>query len=527
MFKVILADDEPVIIRGLRKLIAWDKLDAEVIADAHDGEELLEKIKKLQPDIIVSDVAMPKMTGLDVIEEIRKQDWNIKVIFLSGYQEFDYVKTALSKEAVDYLLKPVGKEELAYAVTRAERMLRSEHPVEYWRAEKNDVEQTFKKINSEYESKDLYRHFKDVGIDTKGKVFVGASFMALPSVKAGMEDANMFELIRLSIFQKINEHMKQNKNGFVIKRETDVNNLIILGKNEAEAEEIIKWLRRWIKEQYQVTMAVGIGKAVEQIDELKYAYKTAKFSCQLYYFCEEEVIWYNKISREFHSSFDDYNTCYNDLVNAILNRDDLWKEFLEKLLNIIENLHYGNRYAAENRCIAMLLDLLNSFQEHIEIEEKDRRNYEGFVSNIRKQNSFRELRGFIKKNLYKFIDETSLWDGAREKNPIRHVKSYIKEHFAEDISLEKMAKIVYMNPYYFSTFFKKETGQNFKNYLIEIRMKAAVKILLESEMTTYQLAQAVGYRDVKTFVEKFREYYGETPTEYKKIKDKKGFFKTL
>lgn len=518
MFKVILADDEPVIIRGLKKLIAWDRLDAEVIADACDGADLLEKVKRLRPDIIVSDVAMPRMTGLDVIEEIRNNHWNIKVIFLSGYQEFDYVKTALSREAVDYLLKPVGKEELEYALTRAEQMLKSEHPVEYWRAEKNDVEQVFKKINSAYESKDLYRHFQDMGIDTEGKVFVGVSFAVLPSSDAGMEDQNMFELIRLSVFQKINEYLKQNKKGFVIKRDTDVNNLIILGRNENEAEEEISWLKKWIKEQYQVRLAVGIGKAVSQISELKYAYKTAKFSCQLYYFCEEEVVWYNRISREFRSSFDDYNVCYNRLTEAVISRDQAWKEQLDQVLDIIENLHYGNRYAAENRCVAMLLDLLKELEEQVEIEEKDRQNYEMFVSNIRKMNSFGELRGFIKKNLSRFIDKMFSRDSVREKDPVRQVKAYIKEHYDEDIRLEKMASMVYMNPYYFSAFFKKETGQNFKNYLIEIRMKAAVRILMESELTTYQLAQAVGYRDVKTFVEKFREYHGETPAEYKKSK---------
>ena len=518
MFRVILADDEPVIIRGLKKLIAWDKLNAEVIADACDGEELLGQIKRLKPDIIISDVAMPKMTGLDVIEEIQKNHWNIKVIFLSGYQEFDYVKTALSREAVDYLLKPVGKEELEYAVTRAEQMLKSGHPVEYWQAEKSDVEQVFKKINSEYESKDLYQHFRDMGIDTEGKIFMGASFGILPSSNTGTEDQNILELIRLSIFQKMNEHLKQNKNGFVIKRDTDINNLIILGRNEKETEEEIKWLRQWIKEQYQVRMAVGIGKAVEQITDLKYAYKTAKFSCQLYYFCEEEVIRYGSISREFGSSFDDYNTCYNLLAEAVLAGEPVWKEHLEKALDIIENLHYGNRYAAENRCIAMLLDLQKEIREQEEIEEKDRRNYELFVSNIRKMHTFRELRGFIKKNLSRFVDGVFLQNHVREKDPIRHVKSYIKEHYEEDISLEKMARMVYMNPYYFSSFFKKETGENFKNYLIGIRMKAAMKILMESELTTYQLAQSVGYKDVKTFVDKFREYYGDTPTEYKKNK---------
>ena len=184
MFKIILADDEPVIIRGLKKLIAWDKLDAQVIADACDGEELLGKVRKLQPDIIISDVAMPKMTGLDVIEEIRKNHWNVKVIFLSGYQEFDYVKTALSREAVDYLLKPVGKEELEHAITRAEQMLRADHPMEYWQAEKNDVEQVFKKINSEYESRNLYQHFQEIGIEIQGKVFAGISLMLPPSFAA-------------------------------------------------------------------------------------------------------------------------------------------------------------------------------------------------------------------------------------------------------------------------------------------------------------------------------------------------------
>ena len=112
MFKIIIADDEPVIIRGLKKMMNWERLNAEVIGEAANGEELLKKTEELKPDIIISDVAMPRKTGLDVIRQIRENGWKIKVIFLSGYQEFDYVKKAISYEAVDYLLKPVGQEEL-------------------------------------------------------------------------------------------------------------------------------------------------------------------------------------------------------------------------------------------------------------------------------------------------------------------------------------------------------------------------------------------------------------------------------
>lgn len=95
MFKIILADDEPIIIKGLRKMIKWEELNAEIVAEAKNGEELLKKIQEYEPDIVISDVAMPRMTGLDVIKAIRANESNTKVIFLSGYQEFEYVRTAI------------------------------------------------------------------------------------------------------------------------------------------------------------------------------------------------------------------------------------------------------------------------------------------------------------------------------------------------------------------------------------------------------------------------------------------------
>lgn len=188
MFKIIIADDEPVIIRGLKKMMNWERLNAEVIGEAANGEELLKKTEELKPDIIISDVAMPRKTGLDVIRQIRENGWKIKVIFLSGYQEFDYVKKAISYEAVDYLLKPVGQEELEQSILRAEKMLRTDSPMEYWEEEKDDMQTVFKKINSEYECRDLYSHFQEMGIETEGKRFVGVCFAISPELNRKVTD---------------------------------------------------------------------------------------------------------------------------------------------------------------------------------------------------------------------------------------------------------------------------------------------------------------------------------------------------
>lgn len=100
MYRIIIADDEPLIIRGLKKMMEWGKMDTEVVGEAEDGEQLLNLLDTLEPDIIISDISMPEKTGLDVLKEINKRKLKTKVIFLSGFQEFSYAKEAVTYGAV-------------------------------------------------------------------------------------------------------------------------------------------------------------------------------------------------------------------------------------------------------------------------------------------------------------------------------------------------------------------------------------------------------------------------------------------
>ena len=128
MYRIIIADDEPLIIRGLKKMMEWGKMDTEVVGEAEDGEQLLNLLDTLEPDIIISDISMPEKTGLDVLKEINKRKLKTKVIFLSGFQEFSYAKEAVTYGAVDYLLKPVSVEELENAINRAKDQIVQEQP---------------------------------------------------------------------------------------------------------------------------------------------------------------------------------------------------------------------------------------------------------------------------------------------------------------------------------------------------------------------------------------------------------------
>ena len=123
MYSVVLADDEPLIIKGLLKMVDWEQLNAEVVGTAKNGQQLIEQIQRLAPDIIISDISMPKQSGIDVVRYIKENGLRSKVIFLSAYQEFDYAKQALKYGVVEYLLKPVAKDELEGAVVKAKEAL--------------------------------------------------------------------------------------------------------------------------------------------------------------------------------------------------------------------------------------------------------------------------------------------------------------------------------------------------------------------------------------------------------------------
>lgn len=523
MFKVILADDEPVIIKGLRKMISWEKLNAEIVGEAENGEELLRQIRSLSPDIVISDVSMPKMSGIDVIKELRQDDRKTKVIFLSGYQEFDYVKAAIRYEAQEYLLKPVGKEELEQAVLRAEQSLKKDNPMEYWQEEKNDIQTVFRKMNTETECKELYLHFQEMGLEIQGMNFTGVCFSIPVDFYKKIADQNMAELMRFAIFKKIQEYVKKEKNGFVIKREANSSNMILLSRQEDSIEKIEKevWtIRDKIYDEYKVRLIVGVGNTVDSVKELKFAFKTAKFAAEIHYFTQQDYIRYVDIDREFHFSFEDYSKCYEKLVKSIFHRESDWIENLDETLKIVENLHYGNRHAAENRCIAMAMDLYREMEKEHLISPDCRQDYENFVSKIRSQKNYEELKKMIRNYLSDFIEKHTLPDEIPESQTIRIVKEYIREHYQENLNLNTLSEIVYMNPYYFSTFFKKETGQNFKNYLAEVRMEAAASLLREKDLKTYELAKAVGYHDIRSFTEKFKEYFGDSPSNYKKIQMK-------
>lgn len=521
MIQAVLADDEGIILKGLKKLIDWERLGIEIVGEAGNGEEALKLIREKKPQLIVSDIAMPGISGLEMLREIGSQGLNTKVIFVSGYQEFSYAKDAVRYGAVDYLLKPVEKEELETAVCKAVSLIDDQSRLSILNFAENEdkVHRIFQKIagNEGYAREDLYEQFSSLNISIEGKSMVGAAFR-LYTLKKGEGNARMQELIKFSAANKIQKKLEDSGWGFVVKKEVNTCYIIFLlekGYDRNILESRVQILSDEVKDQKSLAVKAGVGEQVEDIASLQLAYKTARFALELYYFTEEDIIWYEDVQKEFHESFESYHECFQKLEHAFLNRQKSVAEEIRQVLSLIKNLHFGNRFAAINRCNLMLSELTQELCANYLLDRNWIREGEACMEQMRLTPTYRQTCQVVSAFLERVHEEVRQ-GGSGEYNEAVRIRRYIDEHFQENLSLESMAQMAGMNPYYFSSYFKKNMGMNFKTYLTEVRMRKAAQLLLYTDCKAYEVAEQVGYRNVRQFNENFRGKYGKSPNEYRK-----------
>lgn len=515
MYKVVLIDDEPVILRGLKMLIDWAGLAAEIVGVAENGEAGLAEIELKKPDIIVSDIAMPGMSGIELLKEINGRGLNIKVILLSGYQEFSYAREAVRYGAVDYLLKPVGATELAAVIERTVQQIRLEESVHVLKKRDSSAEVCFQKIIQQKNQNDsLEDIFRQEEVHS-GAICVGLKIL----VKNSIHTEENQNLIRFEIYEFIQQYLEKHKIGTIIRKEYNVCYFILFTGNDREKiQEQCDQLVNEIKQNHAADIIVGAGGWQDCRGRLLYLYKTARFALELYYFEEKRYIDYEEIDKEYHHSLEEYQKKLKEIKqNIIVNHhsEDILPDLMD-CLKLLGSIHYGNKNAVINSTILFSSEIFTTLRECELVEKSEEDDNTDFLEEVRKKSTFKALLLLFQDYYGQLFLKIRLLYRNKESSEIVRIKNYIQEHFKENITLEDLADYIGMNTSYMSVFFKKETGQNFKAYLTEVRMKEALKLVNATDMNSYEIAEATGYRDVKQFREKFKEIYGVSPQQYRK-----------
>lgn len=294
MWKVLLADDETVIVKGLRRLIDWAALDIEIVGEATDGAMALELMERVRPDLVVSDIRMPKFTGLEVMARFQSGEYAPKFIFVSGYEEFEYARQALSGGAVDYLLKPVSAGALEGAVRKALGIMERSHADALFRQPSGQLQEFFAQLtaNREFAGSALYDKFITLLGTRSEPVFRGLCF-GLRQEDEERLNSLPYErrlLRRFTVFNSARDWLERGGHGCFLRKDDSHCWLMGIFDDGESPEEIVGAAIDAVARRTGFHLRAGLGRACAALDELSVTYQDSLWAYDLYYFDQQDIL---------------------------------------------------------------------------------------------------------------------------------------------------------------------------------------------------------------------------------------------
>ncbi|MCR2806413.1 response regulator [Paenibacillus soyae] len=525
VYKVVLVDDEPIILRSLEAAIPWEELRVQIAGKARNGEEALQLFREQKPDMIISDIRMPSIDGITLMSEVMSINPKLIFIVISGYGDFEYARQAIREGASDYLLKPIDHDELTGMIRKSVAKLDAER-------------------RAAEESEELLHSMEALSLLARERMFAELiegnprPLQHLSWLENGLLDRPyVMAVVQLDHFAAMNKqwsHAEKRLWFFAIRNILDEfsahNDAIAMfpfhsgewvllfehmpeGRRRKLGEEIVRLVSQYAK----LSCSVGFGVKAQGADQLNAAYQSAYEALyQRFYSGPENVFLDKEAAGEPLSdaaSFPYPKSLETELTRAIRSLD------LERQRALFDELRTVLDQSAARR------ETLTSYM--VELAIVAHREFEQL--NVGVHSSSRELLQRIQESstlgeaIEACKDACSEWTlqhlGARRYEDgsalIEKARRYIDNHYRSDLGIDEVSEFVGLSTSHFCTLFKQTTGSTFLEYVTECRIDKAKYMLAHSEVKVYQVAPLVGYQDPRYFTQVFKKVTGLTPSEYR------------
>lgn len=537
MYKVLIADDEKKICKLIKCLVDWEEKGMEVISVVHSGLEALEIVKAKRPDIVITDIRMPELDGLDLIRELKEAHPDISFVIISGYRQFEYARKALQYGAEDYLLKPIKEKELNQVL---DRILLQKDALRKASNEKRQLKETSKEHTKKMRElfvQDLAGgnlHSQQMDREYLIRNYCcepAFSEFALAGIKLDFDSGNIEQAEVADILEKRVRTVVDNNLGDVqdlLCYHGVCKELLYLFLNFSPKQEtVLRHKMRHIisdiknmggAEKLSVYVTVGLSTISTDLSDVPdKAGEVRKAMEDRIVFGVDRIIDYKKKAILFDK---------NDYVNFPVQKrilDCMESRDTTALFQILDQIKERLRADAVNDgsflysvwrevIDILLLGCKNGFPpEDIE------RLKEEFSKNLYACCSQEQMESKITHMVNRLLIKMDAVREEKSKKPVQIAKRYIQLHYMEALTLENVSEYAGLNAAYFSSLFKQEEGVNFSEFLTIVRIKKAKELLMERERTVREIADSVGYQDEKYFSRVFKKSVGLTPSEYRKI----------
>lgn len=530
-YKVMLVDDEEDVIQAIIHKMDWEKLGFVVQGYAHNGLEALEMAEEEQPDVVMTDIKMPFMDGLELSRRLKEQYPTIKIIIFSGFDQFEYAKEAIRLEAEEYILKPIDAEELRSVFERIHTALDQEFDEKqninmlknYYMESLPILQENFYTalIEGREPANTLSRDMMDYQISLEGPYF--AVVILHNSLTLAPEGINPL-LITMSVRRLWEEHLDAKWHARFFTYLGDTVMIVQLEQPTAltKLTDDCQVLCRLSKHVSNATITAGISKVVNHVLNLPEAYESAReASSYRVIYGRGQAINIMEVAPETQKenmeatpSEDSEDRLYPVFKAIKLNTaEELDRQidaFLTKEAPVSPSLQEYRFFVLE--LVTELHRFMNA--NHLSMEAVFGKD-EDLLQKVQ-HFDLQALADWMKESTHRMQALLRASQSDSTRNFVAKAEAYVHENYRDkNLSVESICDYLGISAAYFSTVFKRETGKTFINYLTDIRMERAVHMLLDENEKTYVIAEAVGYSDPNYFSYAFKKKFGVSPSKYK------------
>lgn len=540
MYKLLLVDDEEEVRQGIVNKIEWEKYGFQLAGEAENGREALEIAEKVMPDVVITDIKMPFMDGIKLSQELRKSIPTIKIVILTGFDEFEYAQKAVNLKVIEYVLKPISSDDLIDILLRLKTQLDDEI------AEKEDMESLkahyikslpilkekffTSLITSRLERTEIHEKCKNYGIDLKGDFFAVAVISIDDSIlkqKHRYKSGEEAELIIYAVLNIVTEivNMRGIHNIFI---HNDRVVLIISGveeKDKVVIDEILSTLeeiRQSIGKYLELEVTIGLGTMEKDVSMISDSWMNAIAALDYRLILgSNRTIWIEDIEPGSKDKIIFDKNMEHELESSIkVGTEAEVVEVIDRMFNNLTDTK-GSFKDYQIYLLEMLTAILKAAQSsNVDLAVIFGPDYNLFVELY----SFNDLKHI--KNWFKEISLQTMKYIIKDRKDtyellIEKAKEYIHKNYSDsEININDLCNYLHISQTYFSLLFKKETKMTFTNYLTSIRMDEAKQLLKTTDMKTFEVARKIGYSEPNYFSYCFKRYLGVSPSEYRNGKSK-------
>ena len=528
MIKVLIVDDEHLVRGLLKRCIDWNSIGMEIIGEATSGEDAIVLVNKYQPDLIFTDICMTNIDGIEFAHSVLKIYPSIKVVIISGYDDFKYAQRSIKAGIKDYLLKPIDDEVLLETALKMKMEIEEERETnfEYTILQKqfNEnipflKERLFNRlIHPIIDINEIKRQMKYVNFKFKYDVFQVAVIEIILKKQANYAEGDA--IYYNEILNILKEYLKQHE---TINIFFDDNYRITIINNSVEGifEKVFNNIEVNFLNTFKCNYSIGIGNSKDTIENIDKSYKEALDALNYRIIMGnnsiikyEDVILPMELQKDITIKIDDKLKVYflsgsekiiQDIIDNIFEKKD---KAINMSINNIKEYAFGY--------ISTILEIIKELD--IDVKELHSRKY-NIYEEIFELDTIPDIKSYVTVISSKVIEIINYYKSNKLNKLIDDISLYMKLNFGDsELSLSKVAHVFFINPSYLSRIFKKEMGVNFMEYLIKLRIDKAIMLINNKDLKAYEIGEKVGISDSSYFSTCFKKYTGLSISEYRKVK---------